>query len=136
MARLEAPKRPRRTHVVEEAERSGMQAVSGEQHWPFMCVKIKAMAIPELSKFVAEQRMCRNCFSTRHTTDQCPDRKCLGCRAPHNSNLCSTNVGIESAQNSKRLTYAKCRGLDNFVTNYKMCSKANKTRSYLLKRKT
>lgn len=86
-----------------EERRPECKLCPGEQHWPFKCVKFRSMSMPERSKYVAEQRMCRNCFSTRHTTDRCPDKKCPRCRAPHNSSLCPSNTRVESVPDSKRL---------------------------------
>lgn len=74
----------------------------GERHMPFQCLKFKAMTMPERTKYVEEQRMCHNCFSTRHVTDKCPDKHCPRCRAPHNSNLCPNNPRMKNEQGDRR----------------------------------
>lgn len=76
----------------------------GERHWPFKCTKFRAMPLSERWAHVNERKMCGNCFSFLHKTNDCPDSKCPRCRTLHNSSLCSSNSKIEKRPNTSRRT--------------------------------
>lgn len=75
---------------------------ANERHWPFACPKFKALALRERWAYVNERKMCGNCFSSRHKTSDCSDKKCPRCIKLHNSCLCPSNANIGNHPNSSR----------------------------------
>lgn len=83
------------TFVRGDERRPDCKLCPGEQHWPFMCAKFKALSLNDRWARVQEWKRCANCFSSRHKTAECQEKKCPRCRAPHNRCLCPSNSKIE-----------------------------------------
>lgn len=99
----------RKTNVAPPVNRGDQQRPNcglcvGEHHWPYNCVKFKAMSLRDRWAYVDDQGMCGNCFAY-HKTNSCEKRKCPRCHSPHNSALCPANTLIKkpAAVTARRL---------------------------------
>lgn len=62
-----------------------------QQHWPYRCPKFKMLPIADRLAYVERRKMCAGCFSLKHMSANCTDRKCPRCNVRHNSCLCPHN---------------------------------------------
>lgn len=73
-----------------------------ERHWPFKCAQFRMLTMPQRIDYVRHHKLCTNCFSEKHSNDDCmhPPWPCcssLHLKLYHNSALCAGNSSIACA---------------------------------------
>lgn len=63
-----------------------------EPHPIYRCPDFIKMNVENRIKKISELKVCKNCFRTNHTVDQCKARKCNQCDRSHNSLLHRNNT--------------------------------------------
>lgn len=72
-------------------------------HKIYTCDKFSKLSYPEKSKFVFDNKMCRNCLGSKHALETCLSKGCYVCSGRHHSLLHIDSRN--SAQNSNRTNY-------------------------------
>lgn len=60
-------------------------------HYLHRCEQFRTLTMTAKLETVDRARLCRNCFSSQHTTTECAKGDCKKCKVKHNSLLCLFN---------------------------------------------
>lgn len=74
---------------------------TNQHHWPFRCLKFRAMTLSDRMAYISRRKMCTCCFSLKHLVATCTDRPCPRCNVRHNSCLCPQNQYTSKAASPK-----------------------------------
>lgn len=82
------------------------------RHWPYKCEIFRLLAMPERIAYVRRHKVCVNCFSEIHNSDECILPPCPRCSSGklklyHNSALCAENTSIVDAAAAKEIDLSK-----------------------------
>ncbi|KAJ8976397.1 hypothetical protein NQ317_003947 [Molorchus minor] len=56
-------------------------------HSIYKCLKFKALPITQKRQFIQTNRLCFNCFGSKHTVERCTSRGCSTCQRKHHTLL-------------------------------------------------